>query len=177
MRMKCHISIHRPQPYYMLSKTRPFPWLLLQGLQLYSQIIPSNIGHPLLVCDPGLWWPIQLFFFSFSFSSIDSISIAMFQYYAWVLSWVSIAFCVFVVKELWVCFLCFEPNGIWVFMQEIFSSWTHKTEHIQRIHATTGVPFSSMLFFDDEDRNIQTVIMLGTFGWNDLDFEFWVLTI
>ncbi|KAI5324849.1 hypothetical protein L3X38_033922 [Prunus dulcis] len=45
--------------------------------------------------------------------------------------------------------------------QEIFSSWTHKTEHIQRIHATTGVPFSSMLFFDDEDRNIQTVSKMG----------------
>ncbi|KAL6277339.1 hypothetical protein ACE6H2_020940 [Prunus campanulata] len=45
--------------------------------------------------------------------------------------------------------------------QEIFSSWTHKTEHFQRIHATTGVPFSSMLFFDDEDRNIQTVSKMG----------------
>ncbi|KAL6220171.1 hypothetical protein ACLB2K_007928 [Fragaria x ananassa] len=41
--------------------------------------------------------------------------------------------------------------------QEIFSSWTHKTEHFQRIHATTGVPFTSMLFFDDEDRNIHAV--------------------
>ncbi|KAK9949389.1 hypothetical protein M0R45_004914 [Rubus argutus] len=44
---------------------------------------------------------------------------------------------------------------------EIFSSWTHKTEHFQRIHATTGVPFTSMLFFDDEDRNIHTVSKMG----------------
>ncbi|XVF61513.1 hypothetical protein PTKIN_Ptkin08bG0135900 [Pterospermum kingtungense] len=41
--------------------------------------------------------------------------------------------------------------------EEIFSSWTHKTEHFQRIHRRTGVPFSSMLFFDDEDRNIEAV--------------------
>lgn len=43
--------------------------------------------------------------------------------------------------------------------QEIFSSWTHKTDHFQRIHSRTGVPFKSMLFFDDEDRNIETVII------------------
>ncbi|MED6197195.1 hypothetical protein PIB30_054408 [Stylosanthes scabra] len=42
--------------------------------------------------------------------------------------------------------------------QEIFSSWTHKTDHFQRIHSRTGVPFNSMLFFDDENRNIQAVI-------------------
>ncbi|KAL6347273.1 hypothetical protein AAG906_013709 [Vitis piasezkii] len=30
--------------------------------------------------------------------------------------------------------------------QEIFSSWSHKTEHFQRIHRRTGVPFNSMLF-------------------------------
>ncbi|KDP29765.1 hypothetical protein JCGZ_18700 [Jatropha curcas] len=45
--------------------------------------------------------------------------------------------------------------------QEIFSSWTHKTEHFQRIHRKTGVPFSSMLFFDDEDRNIQATSKMG----------------
>ncbi|XP_065869622.1 uncharacterized protein [Euphorbia lathyris] len=45
--------------------------------------------------------------------------------------------------------------------QEIFSSWTHKTDHFQRIHSRTGVPFSSMLFFDDEDRNIQAVSKMG----------------
>ncbi|KAK6237910.1 hypothetical protein QUC31_003379 [Theobroma cacao] len=45
--------------------------------------------------------------------------------------------------------------------EEIFSSWTHKTEHFQRIHRRTGVPFSSMLFFDDEDRNIEAVSKMG----------------
>ncbi|KGN43755.1 magnesium-dependent phosphatase 1 [Cucumis sativus] len=45
--------------------------------------------------------------------------------------------------------------------QEIFSSWTHKTDHFQRIHSRTGVPFKSMLFFDDEDRNIETVGKMG----------------
>ncbi|KAJ1396534.1 Magnesium-dependent phosphatase-1, eukaryotic/archaeal-type [Sesbania bispinosa] len=45
--------------------------------------------------------------------------------------------------------------------QEIYSSWTHKTDHFQRIHSTTGVPFHSMLFFDDENRNIQAVSKMG----------------
>ncbi|KAF7843023.1 magnesium-dependent phosphatase 1 [Senna tora] len=45
--------------------------------------------------------------------------------------------------------------------QEIFSSWTHKTDHFQRIHSRTGVPFNSMLFFDDENRNIQAVSKMG----------------
>ncbi|KAM5577047.1 hypothetical protein ABKV19_007743 [Rosa sericea] len=50
--------------------------------------------------------------------------------------------------------------------QEIFKSRTrksrpHKTEHFQRIHATTGVPFTSMLFFDDVDRNIHAVSKMG----------------
>nr|AFK43852.1 unknown [Lotus japonicus] len=45
--------------------------------------------------------------------------------------------------------------------KEIFSSWTHKTDHFHRIHSTTGVPFSSMLFFDDENRNIQAVSKMG----------------
>ncbi|KAI6678340.1 hypothetical protein NL676_039136 [Syzygium grande] len=45
--------------------------------------------------------------------------------------------------------------------QEVFSSWSHKTEHFQRIHSRTGVPFSSMLFFDDEDRNIEAVSKMG----------------
>lgn len=43
-------------------------------------------------------------------------------------------------------------------MKEIFSSWTHKTEHFQNIHRKTGIPYKSMLFFDDEDRNIDPVI-------------------
>ncbi|XP_078442140.1 haloacid dehalogenase-like hydrolase (HAD) superfamily protein [Wolffia australiana] len=45
--------------------------------------------------------------------------------------------------------------------QEIFSSWTHKTEHFQRIHRRTGLPFKSILFFDDEDRNIEAVSNMG----------------
>jgi hypothetical protein len=44
-------------------------------------------------------------------------------------------------------------------MKEIFSSWTHKTEHFQKIQRKTGIPYKSMLFFDDEDRNIKTVII------------------
>ncbi|XP_021273615.1 magnesium-dependent phosphatase 1-like [Herrania umbratica] len=50
--------------------------------------------------------------------------------------------------------------------EEIFSSWTHKTEHFQRIHRRTGVPFSSMLFFDDEDRNIEAVSKMGVTSIN-----------
>ncbi|KAF5448433.1 hypothetical protein F2P56_028969 [Juglans regia] len=45
--------------------------------------------------------------------------------------------------------------------QEIFSSWAHKTDHFQKIHSSTGVPFDSMLFFDDENRNIQAVSKMG----------------
>ncbi|XP_020261730.1 magnesium-dependent phosphatase 1-like [Asparagus officinalis] len=45
--------------------------------------------------------------------------------------------------------------------QEIFSSWTHKTEHFERIYRRTGVPFESMLFFDDENRNIISVSKMG----------------
>ncbi|XP_075672660.1 uncharacterized protein LOC142642198 isoform X2 [Castanea sativa] len=46
-------------------------------------------------------------------------------------------------------------------IQEIFSSRTDKTDHFQRIHSRTGVPFNSMLFFDDENRNIQAVSKKG----------------
>ncbi|XP_010518234.1 PREDICTED: magnesium-dependent phosphatase 1 isoform X1 [Camelina sativa] len=45
--------------------------------------------------------------------------------------------------------------------KEIYSSWTHKTEHFQKIHTRTGVPFTAMLFFDDEDRNIKSVSKMG----------------
>ncbi|WOG84631.1 hypothetical protein DCAR_0103815 [Daucus carota subsp. sativus] len=45
--------------------------------------------------------------------------------------------------------------------QEIYSSWTHKTEHFQKINRLTGVPFKSMLFFDDEHRNIEAVSKMG----------------
>ncbi|XP_074275792.1 uncharacterized protein LOC141599619 [Silene latifolia] len=45
--------------------------------------------------------------------------------------------------------------------QEIFSSWTHKTEHFERIHRRTRIPYTDMLFFDDEDRNIKAVKNMG----------------
>ncbi|GLU13044.1 hypothetical protein SLE2022_296920 [Rubroshorea leprosula] len=51
-------------------------------------------------------------------------------------------------------------NSLFV-AQEIFPSRTHKTEHFQRIHRKAGVPFSSMLFFDDEDRNTEAVSKMG----------------
>lgn len=44
---------------------------------------------------------------------------------------------------------------------EIFPSWTHKTEHLKNVQQKTSVPFTSMLFFDDEDRNIQSVSRMG----------------
>ncbi|GFQ08355.1 magnesium-dependent phosphatase 1 [Phtheirospermum japonicum] len=45
--------------------------------------------------------------------------------------------------------------------QEIFASWTHKTDHFQKIKQTTGVPYNEMLFFDDENRNIEAVSKMG----------------
>ncbi|WJZ84471.1 hypothetical protein VitviT2T_004074 [Vitis vinifera] len=36
----------------------------------------------------------------------------------------------------------------------------HTRQHFQRIHRT-GVPFNSILFFDDEDRNIDSVSKMG----------------
>ncbi|URD96535.1 Magnesium-dependent phosphatase [Musa troglodytarum] len=48
--------------------------------------------------------------------------------------------------------------GMWTIM-EIFSSWTHETEHCRRIQRRTGIPFKSMLFFDDELRNIEAEII------------------
>ncbi|WJZ84475.1 hypothetical protein VitviT2T_004078 [Vitis vinifera] len=48
---------------------------------------------------------------------------------------------------------------LWI-AQEIFSSLSHKTQHFQIIHRT-GVPFNSMLFFNDEDRNIESVSKMG----------------
>ncbi|CAI9104119.1 OLC1v1002735C1 [Oldenlandia corymbosa var. corymbosa] len=46
-------------------------------------------------------------------------------------------------------------------VKEIFSSWTHKTDHFQRINRRTGVPYNAMLFFDDENRNIEAVSKMG----------------
>ncbi|KAG8062506.1 hypothetical protein GUJ93_ZPchr0003g18059 [Zizania palustris] len=45
--------------------------------------------------------------------------------------------------------------------KEIYDSWTHKTEHFQRIQMTTGIPYESMLFFDDEYRNFDSVSKMG----------------
>lgn len=45
--------------------------------------------------------------------------------------------------------------------QEIYPTSSPKTSHFQRIHRDTGVPYSAMLFFDDEDRNIQAISKLG----------------
>ncbi|KAL8540521.1 hypothetical protein ACS0TY_001956 [Phlomoides rotata] len=45
--------------------------------------------------------------------------------------------------------------------QEIFSSWTHKTDHFLKIRGKTGVPYNEMLFFDDENRNIEAVSKMG----------------
>ncbi|KAK7252281.1 hypothetical protein RIF29_36117 [Crotalaria pallida] len=45
--------------------------------------------------------------------------------------------------------------------KEIYYTGTHKTEHFQRIHSKTGVPFNSMLFFDDDDNNIPPVSEMG----------------
>ncbi|XP_057763621.1 uncharacterized protein LOC130984925 [Salvia miltiorrhiza] len=45
--------------------------------------------------------------------------------------------------------------------QEIFSSRTHKIDHFQRIKRRTNIPYTEMLFFDDEDRNIEAVSNIG----------------
>ncbi|XP_011001698.1 PREDICTED: uncharacterized protein LOC105108900 [Populus euphratica] len=45
--------------------------------------------------------------------------------------------------------------------QEIFSSWFYKTEHFQKVHTSTGLPFSTMLFSDDEERNIESISNMG----------------
>ncbi|KAH7445027.1 hypothetical protein KP509_02G103000 [Ceratopteris richardii] len=44
---------------------------------------------------------------------------------------------------------------------EIFPSWTPKTEHFEKIHQKTKIPFSSMIFFDDGVSNIQCVSRMG----------------
>ncbi|KAJ3671927.1 hypothetical protein LUZ60_008006 [Juncus effusus] len=45
--------------------------------------------------------------------------------------------------------------------QEIFRSWGPKIEHFKRIQRRTGVPYNSMLFFDDDYRMIQAVSEIG----------------
>ncbi|XVF01502.1 hypothetical protein REPUB_Repub04eG0094200 [Reevesia pubescens] len=56
-----------------------------------------------------------------------------------------------------------ESFGIKSFFvtKEIFNSSTHKTDHFQKIHSSTRIPFNSMLFFDDEKKNIQAVSNMG----------------
>eukprot|EP00850_Spirogloea_muscicola_P014782 SM000108S14226 [mRNA] locus=s108:455467:456556:+ [translate_table: standard] len=44
---------------------------------------------------------------------------------------------------------------------EIYPSRTHKTDHFRSIQQKTGVPYSSMIFFDDENRNIVEITRLG----------------
>jgi magnesium-dependent phosphatase 1 len=46
---------------------------------------------------------------------------------------------------------------------QIYPSYTHKVEHFQKIRQNTGIPYKSMLFFDDESRNIQLVSLLFLF--------------
>lgn len=41
--------------------------------------------------------------------------------------------------------------------QEIYPTFTHKTEHFKALLQGTKVPYEEMLFFDDEDRNVNTV--------------------
>ncbi|CAH9095237.1 unnamed protein product, partial [Cuscuta epithymum] len=41
--------------------------------------------------------------------------------------------------------------------KEMFPSRSPKTEHFERIHRRTMVPYNQMLFFDDEKRNIDAV--------------------
>ncbi|KAK2437270.1 magnesium-dependent phosphatase [Trifolium repens] len=45
--------------------------------------------------------------------------------------------------------------------KEIFYTSTHKTEHFQKIYSRTGVSYNSMLFFDDDNNNIQEITKLG----------------
>ncbi|MBA0687987.1 hypothetical protein Goari_005798, partial [Gossypium aridum] len=49
---------------------------------------------------------------------------------------------------------------VWI-IQEIFFSCKNKTDHFRRIQTRTGIPFNSMLFFDDEDWNIEAASKMG----------------
>ncbi|XP_062198121.1 uncharacterized protein LOC133900878 [Phragmites australis] len=46
-------------------------------------------------------------------------------------------------------------------VQEIFYTWSPKGDHFQNICRKTGVPYQSMLLFDDEVRNIIATNKLG----------------
>ncbi|CAH9131072.1 unnamed protein product [Cuscuta epithymum] len=45
--------------------------------------------------------------------------------------------------------------------KEMFPSRSPKTEHFERIHRRTMVPYNQMLFFDDEKRNIDAASQMG----------------
>jgi magnesium-dependent phosphatase 1 len=46
---------------------------------------------------------------------------------------------------------CFESRDL------IEISYGDKTQHLQRLHKTTGIPYVDMCFFDNEHSNIKTV--------------------
>jgi magnesium-dependent phosphatase 1 len=46
---------------------------------------------------------------------------------------------------------CFESRDL------IEISYGDKTQHLQRLHKTTGIPYADMCFFDNEHSNIKTV--------------------
>mmetsp|Transcript_36032 Transcript_36032/g.74093 ORF Transcript_36032/g.74093 Transcript_36032/m.74093 type:complete len:80 (-) Transcript_36032:224-463(-) len=44
-------------------------------------------------------------------------------------------------------------------IEEIFKS--SKTSHFKNIHKATGIPYSDMIFFDNEEHNCRNVAPLG----------------
>ncbi|KAK3120119.1 hypothetical protein QOZ80_9AG0681960 [Eleusine coracana subsp. coracana] len=46
-------------------------------------------------------------------------------------------------------------------VQEIFYTWSPKGDHFQNIRRKTGLGYQSMLFFDDEGRNVMATSKLG----------------
>lgn len=46
-------------------------------------------------------------------------------------------------------------------IKEMYYTHTHKTDHFTQIQKKTGVPYTEMLFFDDEEPNIWTIKKLG----------------
>ncbi|KAI3509332.1 hypothetical protein L1887_24537 [Cichorium endivia] len=45
--------------------------------------------------------------------------------------------------------------------KEILSRWSHKIEHFKKNQQETQLPFNHVLFFDDENRNIEAVSKMG----------------
>ncbi|TYI50399.1 hypothetical protein E1A91_D12G099100v1, partial [Gossypium mustelinum] len=50
-----------------------------------------------------------------------------------------------------------NPNPKYASPNFFFTLRFEQIDHFQRIQSRTGNPFNSVLFFDDEDRNIQAV--------------------